>query len=192
MAKEFDKELLNKTVISIVGDTFQKLCRAKFSADPVVLERDIIEFDGRLSVSPMEKFDAPAYAGVVNFFLSQKDLTEEVAVGMFVLIIKEEIMEKFSKAMGRSSRDSEDDEIMLDVCGEMTNILAGNLKNELVSLGYAELVLSTPSKYRNTIRGGVLFDYSLYQKQEIIFSFWNQKSVAIEVCMGAVPLKGRS
>ena len=191
MAKEFNQEVLNKAIISIVEDTFQKLYRAKFSEDPVVMERDIIEFDGRLSVDPMEKFNTVAHAAAINYFLSQKDLDEEVAVGAIILIIKEDVMDKFSRAMGHSSKDSDDDQVMKDTCGEMLNVLAGNLKGELSRLGYAELFLSAPKKYKNTIRDGVLFDYSLYRKQEITFSFWNQKSVVIEVCMGAVPLRGK-
>ena len=75
--------------------------------------------------------------------------------------------------------------------GELCNIIAGNLKNHLMKEGYADLTLSSPFTYKNVVPGGVQFDYSLFTKQEIIFNFWNQKCIAVEVCLGRVPQKGK-
>lgn len=191
MAKEFDKAVLNDALVKIVEEVFEKVCRVKASADPVAKECDIIESNGRLSIDPMQKFNTTAYAAAVNYFLSPRDQEQEAPVGTLVLIVKEEVMDKLAKALGRSARDTDDEEGMMDACGEMAQIMADNFRNELGRLGYAELIVSPVQKYRNVIRGGVPFDYSLYRKQEISFSFWNQKSVVLEACLGAVPLKGR-
>ncbi|MBF0387585.1 MAG: chemotaxis protein CheX [Candidatus Omnitrophica bacterium] len=187
MGKEFDKEVLTARIIGVVNDAFSKMLRVKPSAEPVVGEKDIIEFDSRMRVFPMEKFNSPAYVSCVNFYSSQKDLDSGYAVGTFVLIIKEEVAEKLLHAFGRLLKDSDSEEAVMDCVGEFCNILAGNLKNELTAIGYAEVLLSSPLKYKNSVLEGVPFDYELYTKQELAFTFWNQKCVVIEACLGNIP-----
>jgi len=113
------------------------------------------------------------------------------ATGTFVLYLKEEVVDKILKALGLSMRDAEDDELVKNKLGEFCSTLAGNLKKGLSEQGYVELFESAPAKYKNVVPEGAQFDYSLYRKQEITFSFWNQKCIVVEVCMGHVPQKGR-
>ncbi|MBF0594880.1 MAG: chemotaxis protein CheX [Candidatus Omnitrophica bacterium] len=189
MAKEFDKQVLSTTIIRVVEDTFKKMLRIEPTASPVAAEKDIIEFDGRMRVFPMEKFNGPVYVAFTNFYLSDNDLKNDQALGTFVLFVKEEVVEKLFKAFGRSSKDAEDEENLMDIVGEFCNILSGNFKNELVALGYKDLLMSTPFKSRNSVPDGVAFDYELFQKQEFSFTFWNQKCIVVEACIGDVPLK---
>ncbi len=189
MSKEFDKQLLNTIIIQVVKETFKKLLRIEPVSEPVAMERDIIEFDGHMRVFPMEKFNGPVLIACVNFFRTQKDLDDDAAVGAFIMFIKEDLAEKLLKAFDRPLKDGDNEESLLDNTADFCSLLAGNLKKELVSSGYADLLISPPSKYKNTVPDGVPFDYELYHKQEIPFHFWNQKSVVIEACMGYVPQK---
>lgn len=189
MAKPFDTELLNTTIIEVVKDSFKKLLHIEPVGDPTVIERDLIEFDSRMRVFPMEKFNGPVIVAFVNFFLSQKDLDDNAAVGAFVFFIKEELAEKLLKAFGRPLKDGESEEALMDNTGEFCVLLAGDLKNALAAAGYAPLLISEAFKYKNSVPDGIPFDYDLYHKQEISFNFWNQKSVVIEACMGSVSQK---
>ena len=187
MAKVFDKQVLNTTIMGVVQETFKKMLHVESAVEPVVVEKDIIESDGRMRVFPMEKFNGPAYVAFVNFFSTEKDVSDNIPAGTFVLFVKEDVAEKLLKAFGLPSSSAEDEEILMDNVGEFCNILVGNVKTDLVELGFVDFFMSAPYKYKNSIPEGVPFDYSLYQKQEISFTFWNQKCIVIEVCMGYIP-----
>lgn len=187
MAKEFDKQVLHTTIVSVVENAFDKMCHVKFGAAPIILEKDILEYNSRMRVFPMEKFNGPAYVATINFYFSPKDLESENAVGTFVLYVKEEIAEKISRALGHGARDAENEDLLLDNCGEFCNVLASGVKKELVGLNYADLTISAPTKHKNTVPEGVQFDYSLFKRQEITFTFWGQKCIVVEACMGWVP-----
>ena len=101
MAKQIDSEILNKMIIEVVDDTFKQMCKVSFTADPVAVEKEIIEYDGNMRLFPMEKFNGPAFIAVINYYLSQENLKAKQAVGTFVLIVKEDIAEKLFRAFGR-------------------------------------------------------------------------------------------
>lgn len=189
MAKEFDVQVLNTTIVSVVQDTFRKMLRVELLGQPAILEKDIIEYDSRMRVFPQEKFNGPTYISFVNFFLSEKDLAAANAVGTFVLFVKEDIAEKVLKAFGLSSRDAEEESVLMDKLGEFCFILADALAKRLVELGYAGLIVSPPYQTKNSVPEGVPFDYGLYSKQELSFTVWNQKCIVVEACMGHVPQK---
>jgi hypothetical protein len=191
MAKKPDDQSVNTAIISIVDDTFEQLYHAVRSVEPVIVEKNIIEYDGRMRLFPMEKFNAPAYVAVINYHLSQKKLEAVDSVGTFVLYVKEDVVDKLFKAFGYSAAEAEDEVKCMDVVGQLGDILAGNLKNKLLTMDCAELVISPPYKYKNAVPAGVPFDYSLFKKQEISFSFWKEKCVVIEACLGNIAAKGR-
>ncbi len=192
MAKKFDNQVLNTMIMGVVEDTFKQMCHVSFTADPVVVEQDIIEYDGKMRVFPMDKFNGPAYVAVVNYYLSKQDLLAQIPVGTFVLYLKEEVIEKLFKAFGRPASEAEDEANCLDVVGEMCNVIAGNVKNELMTVDFVDLMLSSPSKYKNVVPQGVPFDYNLFKKQEMTFFFWKEKCVVIEACLGNVPQRPKN
>jgi hypothetical protein len=190
MAEFLDTQVLSTKIKSVVTGTFEKMAHVKPAADPLVAERDIIEYDGSMRLFPMEKFNGPCFVSYLNFYLSQADLqSRKRAIGTFVLYVKEDIAEKLLRAFGRSSKEALQEENILDVCGQMCNVLAENLKNELIQANYADLLMSAPANFKNHVPGGAPFDYALYTKQECIFSFWGQKSIVVEACLGRIPGK---
>jgi hypothetical protein len=191
MAKKPDDQVVSTAVIGIVDDTFEQLYHAVPSVAPVVVERNIIEYDGRMRLFPMEKFNAPAYVAAFSYHLSQKQLEAVDPAGTFILYVKEEMVDKLFKAFGHSVGEAEDEGTCLDVVGQLGAVLAGNLKNKLLSMDCVELVVSPPYTYKNAVPEGVPFDYSLFKKQEISFSFWKEKCIVIEVCLGNISAKGR-
>ncbi len=187
MAKPIDKQVIEATVFRVVEDTFRQLCHVEFSAEPVAEEKDIIEYNGNIRLFPMDKFNGQAYAGVINFYVTQKDHDDKYPVGTFVLYLKEDAVERLAKALGRSAREAEDEQVIMSVVGEFAGILGGNVKNELKAQGYVDLLVSSPLAYKNAVPEGAPFDYNLFKKQEFSFSFWKQKCVVVETCIGPVP-----
>lgn len=186
MGKEFDKQALNTTIMGVVQDTFRQMLHVEVNSAPVIAEKDIIEFNSRMRVFPMEKFNGPVFVAYVNFYSSPRDQELNNVVGTFVLFVKEDVCEKLLKGFGRPAKDAEDEEILMDIVGEFCNIVAGNMKNELVALGYKDISMSAQAKFKNAVPEGVPFDYALFTKQELSFTFWNQKCIVVEACMGDV------
>ena len=187
MAKDQAPQALSSAVIDVVESSFRQLCHVPFSADPVVVEKDIIEYDGRMRLSPMEKFNAPAYVAALNYHRSEKELQEQDPAGTFVLYVKEDVVEKLFKAFGQPAGASDDEAKCLDVVSRFCGILGGDLKNKLAAMGFAEFVVSVPSAYKNAVPAGVPFDFNLFREWEISFSFWKEKCIVIEVCIGGIP-----
>ena len=190
MSNIFDTQVLKTAIIGVVRDTFRKTLRAEMQGEPVAAEKDIIEYESRMRVFPLEKFNGPVYVAYVNFYASPKEMQSLNVAGTFLLFVKEDIAEKLLKALGHSSKDAENEEALMDKIGEFCHTLAGSVKDEFVNQGYPDLVVSPPQRFKSSVPDGVPFDYDLYTKQEISFKFWNQNCIVIEACMGAIPRKG--
>ena len=70
---ELDKfaELLNQGVVAL----FKERGEIKFTSDPVMERKRLIEFDGRMRADGMEKFEnEPTYVSAVNFYANEKDM----------------------------------------------------------------------------------------------------------------------
>ncbi len=185
--EEFDPQVIATTLMGCVQETFEKMCHVSFSQTPEFHAKEIIEYDSRMRIFGLEKFNGPCYMSFLNFYFNQKDFEAKKCCGVMVLYIEEEAAEKLVRALGQSGLDAEDPEIILDTCGEFCNVIAGQFKNELRSFGYMDLVISAPLKYHNIIPEGVDFPYSEHKQYELMFYLWKQKVVVVDMVMAPVP-----
>jgi len=183
--KVFDPQVLSITLMGSVEETLVKNYDVSIDGDPVCVERDIIEYNGKWRTFGMEKFNAPCFVSAIHFYLSSKHLKNNDPVGTFILYLKEENIYKLTKVMGFDIKE-DDSEAFLDCAGEIANIIAGQFKNELVGLNFRDLTMSHPQTQKNDISDGVLFDYNQKTYHELSFNFWKDKSLVI--CMSLSPL----
>lgn len=190
MTKIFDNKILNAVVIKIFRQSIEKMLNVFPTSEPQVSEHDIIESNGYMRLFAMGKFNAPCYLSVLNFYLSDKEQQEDRPVGTMALYIKEDIMEKFLQAIDRV--DVKPDEGLLsDICAEICNTLAEDVRTDLAGAGYPSLIVSSPAKFKNNAPAGAKFNYDLYKMQEIVFTYWGKECIVIEVCLGALPLSNK-
>ncbi len=154
-----------------------------YTTDPQIKERDIIEYDSRMRVFGMEKFNAPCFISYVNFFASSNHQANHQPLGAMIIYIEESNVERFLKAAGHSIKLDEEKDIVFKVCGEFCKNIAENFKTSIRSLGYNELIISDPVSYHNQISEGVPFNYDEYKMYELIFSIWKQKILAIDLTL---------
>ena len=147
------------------------------SKDPETFQKEIIEYESRMRVFGLEKFNGPCYLSVVNYYLTQGDLDAHKSCGTFILYLEEESTGKLLKSLGYSGFTDEDEDIVMDKCSEFCKILAENFKNELVPLGFRDLVISAPTKHKNDVYEGVEFPYSEYGMHEAHFYLLKKKTV---------------
>jgi hypothetical protein len=188
MTKTFDNKILNATIIKILRQSMEKMLNVLPTSEPVVSEHDIIESNGYMRLFAMGKFNSPCYLSALNFYLSDKEQQDERPVGTMALYIKEDVMEKFLQAIDRL--DVKPDEGLLsDICAEICNTVAEDIRTELAGMGYPSLLISSPIKSKNNAPAGAKFNYDLYKMQEIVFTYWAKECIVIEACLGALPVQ---
>ncbi|MCA9407140.1 MAG: hypothetical protein KC733_00480 [Candidatus Omnitrophica bacterium] len=184
--EKFDPQVLATTMMGGVKSIFEKMSTLTFSQDPEFKEREIIEYDSRWRVFGLEKFNSACYVAVINFYRSTADQELHKACGAFVLYIEEGNAAKLLKALGYPDVDDEDLSIMFDIVGELCNVLAGQFKNDLLGLGFPDLVMSAPQKYRNDVPDGVEFEYEQTTYYELSFFLWKEKVFVIDATLGSL------
>ena len=183
---ELDKfaELLNQGVVAL----FKERGEIKFTSDPVMERKRLIEFDGRMRADGMEKFEnEPTYVSAVNFYANEKDMEKGKTLGALIIYVEQTYIAKLMKMLRYPPIDDESDDAMRDSCGTLCNIVSGRFKSEISSAGYIELEMSHFMNYRNSAFSGVNFCYNEYDKYIIDFEIDKKKRLVIEMTMGAVP-----
>lgn len=176
-----DDEIIGKISVKVVEDTIKGMSSLTFSKDSHFDKREIIEYQSRMRVFGMEKFNGPCYIGVVNYYFSAEDQKNHDACGVFILFIEETNVGKFLKSLGYRGFDEDEEKSVYKPLGEFTEVLSSNFKKEIQSLGYQNLISSTPACYHNDISSGVEFSYDQYAKYESSFYLWKDKIVVVEV-----------
>ncbi|MFA5087514.1 MAG: chemotaxis protein CheX [Candidatus Omnitrophota bacterium] len=184
--KELDKfaELLAKSIESL----FKERGEIVFSRKPVLTRSNIVEYEGRMRVAGMEKFDnEPTYISAVSFFSNARDMEKHNTLGVVVVYVKQDYLATIMKMLQYPPIDDESDDELRDSCGTLCNIIAGRFKSEISAAGYVELEMSHFVNFRNSSFGGVEFCRSEYDKYQIEFVIQDKKQVVVEMSMGPVP-----
>ena len=149
--------------------------------------KPITEFMGRMRVSSIEKFDSTTYISTINFYKSEKDQVRQRTLGAIVVYIEGKYIAELLKRMDYPIEDPRDEETLLDGCGTIGNLIAGNFKSGLTQLGYAELVMSHFSSFRNEVLEGVSYDIDQQHKYEVTTRIDGVKRMVTDLTMGEIP-----
>ena len=169
----------------IINRLIQKNAKIQFSKDPVIEKRDIVEYNKKMRVSALEKFNAPGYLSAINYYLSPKDKETKNAAGAFIFYIVEGNLKKSFEAAGMAVAGFDDDDLeqVTAKCNQLCQAISDEFCSELKNKGYKELIPSAPVSARNTISEGVDFSFNQYQKCEVSFHVKSIKSFTLEVTL---------
>lgn len=188
MSKSIDPEILVKTFLSGAQHAFSSTGgKVVPSDDPTHKSQNIIEYQGRMSASGMEKFNAPTYVAGVSFFLSEQDREKRRAKGAMVLYLEASNADKFFKGFGHPVADEDEEEEASAACGKICTILAEKMRDELAENGFPTLVLSKSVANKNSLPEGLDFSTDQKQKQEISFYFWKKKAMVVDLTLAELP-----
>ncbi|MBF0484124.1 MAG: hypothetical protein HQL25_05400 [Candidatus Omnitrophica bacterium] len=188
MADQFDPQVMVTALMGYVQEILETKCKAKLSEKAAFLKKNIIEYDSKMRLFGLEKFDGPCYVAAINLYLTKQKLENKDCCGVIVLFLDEEIAELFVRAL-QPGVSYEDPDVVMDNCGELCNIIAVQFKNEAVNFGYANLFLSAPVKAHNDIMYGVDFPFEEDFYYEISFKVKNRKAVVVSFVMANVANK---
>ena len=182
-----DLEQFAKALSESVVKMFKERNEIKFSQDPVIEKRNIIEYNGMMRADGMEKFNEPTFISFINYFNSVANMEKNKAIGGIVVYIEQTYVTDLLKLLKYPLADDEDLEALADCCGTLCNIIAGAFKTEISNLGYVALEMSHFTSYRNRAVVGVPFSYNEREKYELSFFIKNEKKLIIDMSMGIVP-----
>lgn len=186
MAKGFDAQLLTKTFLNVAQESFSRASKLTPSDHPTTKSQNIIEYQGRMSVTAMEKFNAPTYISGVSFYLNDQDKAKHRAKGAIVLYLEASNAEKLLRGFGYPAMEDEDDEELLNSSSKLCVTLAEGLKQALAGQGAGQLVLSAPVSDKNSLQDGVEFSADQTEKQEVSFYFWKKKVLVVDLTMASL------
>jgi len=181
-----DKTAYLQEMAGFLKDVIIKEVEAKNESnvlgEPKITKQVIYEYESRMRVTALEKFNSAGYVAGTGFYKTQKNLESHEASGAIVLYVKEEEIEQTFKWFGHKIAEEEEDQC-IDACGKVGALIAEQFKKSLVAHGYAELVSSPTYSFRNTMPAGIDFSFDQYDKYEILFSVKGSPRLAIDVTM---------
>lgn len=171
----------------VVEKILLKNASFRLSSRPDVQSRPVVSFMNRARVSGLEKFDQKTMVSVVNFYRTVADESAGKAAGAIILYVPEDFVFRLIKQLEYDIEESDGELGIMDACGTLCNLIAGNFKNGLSKIGYHPLVMSAFSTYENTPIDGVAFDSERKEIFEISFEIEGLKRIVVDLTMGKIP-----
>ena len=181
-------ESMAKTLEEVVVKHFKTQERLTLSKAPKLEKNNILEYDKRLKVSAMDKFNNPGYPFAVNYYASEADIKKFKPLGAVILYFVEKDIAVFLKAFELRNFDDENPEEIASQCREFGQQISKQFLDALSAQGYLNLTMSAPICERNDLKG-VLFSLDQYDKYEISFYIKDVKTLVAELTMTVLPRK---
>jgi hypothetical protein len=166
-----------------VRKIFREKASVKFSKEPVIERKPITSFMKRMRVDPMEKFNGPTVVSVIHFYKDLEHMNRNRPAGLILTYIEIAHIASLLHLLDYPEIDDDEEEEVEDACGAVCNIIAGYFKNELLSLGYPPLEMSSFESYINSVVNGVAYPPRSTHKYEINFEIGGQKKIVTEMVM---------
>ncbi len=187
MSKGFDSDILVKTFLNVAQQAFAATAGKVVPSDDATSKtQNIIEYQGRMSVAGMDKFNGPTYVAGISFYLNEQDRDKHRAKGAMVLYLESSNAEKFFRGFGFPVADEEEEEEASVACGKIGTMLAEKFKDKLAETGCPSLIISQPFCGKNSLSEGLDFSPDQGKKQEISFYFWKKKSMVVDITMADI------
>jgi hypothetical protein len=170
-----------------VRDMLQLKGNFDVSRKPMIVERELVSFSGRMRVDALEKFNKRTVFSVVKFYADTGRLERDQPIGALVVFVESEYLSKLLWSLEYPRIDEDDDEAALDGCGTLTNLIAGHFVKEVHEQGFVHLQMSHFESFINNAVNGVSFSTDQTRKYEISFVIQGQKRIVVELTMGDVP-----
>jgi len=180
-----------KGLALILSQAVRKMIQVKgeydLSRDPVMHPKAVVSFHQRLRVDGMEKFNARTVFSAVKFYTDAKSLELDKPLGALIIFVQADEIARLMWSFDYPRIDEDDDEMILDACGTLTNLIAGYFVKDIRDLGRVHLEMSHFESYINTAVNGIAFASDQTEKYVIDFWIKGTKRIVAELTMGPVP-----
>lgn len=189
-SKERENELKIQAegLAEVVSSLFDKKGSVKLGK-PALEMKTIIEWNNRMRITGMEKFNAATYISYMSCFLNDQEKQKKNVLGALILYIVEPQLFPYVTKLQYPKIDDENEDELLNSCGLILADIAKAFAEKLTGMGYSSLTIDSPQNYKNSIAQGVPFSLKEYDKFEIMFSspVDSKKVMALEMTLGVIP-----
>jgi two-component system chemotaxis response regulator CheY len=152
-----------------------------FSIEPRMEKKPVIQFSHRMRVDAMEKFNSTTVFSVLQFAANQEDLRRHEYMLTLIVYLEKQFLPEFLRMLQYPYIDSENDKELLDGCGTLVNLIAGQYKREMSILGYKDLMMSHFESFINTCPDGAGIPKGMMDKYELSFDVEEKKRLVVEL-----------
>jgi len=177
---------LGLALSAAVKKVFYEKSATTFSSEPKLEKKLITQFVHRMRVDAMEKFNATTVFSVIKFSGNQAGLEKKEYLISLVVYLEQKFLPEFLRLLQYPYIDSDEESEVLDGCGTLCNLFAGQYKKEMAVLGYKDMMMSPFESYINTIADGVEIPYGSTEKYEISFEVEGTKRLVVEMVTLAI------
>jgi len=169
------------TLSLAIKKVFYEKSGTRFSGKPKLVPKPIIKYDDKMRVDAMEKFNVTTVFSAIEFAASEDALKRQEYLLTLVVYLDREFLAEFLRLLQYPYIDSDDDGQVKDGCGTLVNLIAGQYKREMASLGYEDLTMSHFSSYINSVGEGLEVPKGSKEKYEISFDIEGRKRLVVEL-----------
>jgi hypothetical protein len=166
-----------------VKKVFFEKSEHKFSSEPTIEIKPIIQFAHRMRVDGMEKFNTTTLLSVVHFYKNTSDMNKNNPVGLVIVYIERTYIPEMLRFFKYPYIDYDDNDEVLDGIGAIANLIGGLFKTELGRLGYVDIEMSPFESAINQVLDGTDYCKKQNQKYEISFEIDGEKRMVVEMVM---------
>ena len=170
-----------------VKKVFFEKSEQKFSAEPHLEKRTIIQFVNRMRIDAMEKFNKTTFLSAVHYYKDAETRQKEEPIGLIVVYIERTFVPEMLRLFKYPYIDYDNDEEVLDGIGAISNLIAGSFKTELGRLGYIDLEMSHFRSAINSVLDGLEYCKNQTEKYEINLEIDGKKRMVVEMVMDPLP-----
>ena len=164
-----------------VKKIFYEKSEMTFSNEPTLEKKPVILYFNEMRIDGMEKFNSTTVFSVIDFAATEEGLEKLQFLITIVVYLEKNFLPEFLRLLQYPYIDSDDEEEVKDGCGTFVNLIAGQYKKEMASMGYKDVLMSTFDSYINTAVDGVHIPKGATEKYEINFEIDGTKRLAVEM-----------
>jgi len=172
-----------------VKKVFFERSELKFSSEPAIERKPIVQFVNRMRIDAMEKFNSTTFLAAVHYYRNAQAMTKEPPLGVVIIYIERTFVPEMLRLFKYPYIDYDNDDEVLDGIGAIANLIAGFFKIELGRLGYIDLEMSHFRSAINSVLDGLEYSKSQTHKHEISFEIEGVKRMVVEVVIEPLPRK---
>jgi hypothetical protein len=182
MPTQLKKEELAEDFRACVQKTIEEYCQVVFAKDAKVVARDIIEYESRMRVFGLEKFNDTCFIAFINLYESPLELERKDTCGVILVYVNEESAERLFKFPLKGHQE-EDDTYLMELTKTLCRQLFERFKVSAFRYGYANLLGAEVEGYRSNVEEGVVFPYSQDTLYQVSCNLWKEKMVVAELVL---------
>jgi len=146
-AEKIDFQVVATTLMGAINDSVNGFLKVKMDNDPSIVTKPLYVQE-KWNISTYGDFIDGSYVSVIYFFRHSRDRESKHYCGMLVVYVNTSVINYLVRVFGYKNAEQAGNEVSLDVVAELSNNIAGVFKKDLSGVGYPELEISSPLKFK--------------------------------------------